>query len=144
MGARYRIDSLVVAFEQALAQKAAREGEASLSDEERIVLAIEALEREVNNGGYHQLFENSSRAYAGVIVDALARIGCPRTAAITKKAVAALNLPVLDAAAIERALADEDVTAELDECDDAYYNTGENIAAALFAFIGRNKDLIRL
>jgi hypothetical protein len=48
--ADYRTDSLVLAFEQAIIQKAERNGVKSLSDEERIVLAVEALEREVNNG----------------------------------------------------------------------------------------------
>jgi hypothetical protein len=47
----YRIDSLVLAFEQAIQLKAVR---APISRQERYVLAIEALEREVNNGGYSQ------------------------------------------------------------------------------------------
>src|SRR5579862_9885762 len=84
---KYRIDSLVLAFEQAMDQKAAEVGEESLTEEEGIILAIEALEREVNNGGYGQFFVNSSRAYAPVIVPALGRIGCPRTADITQKAL---------------------------------------------------------
>lgn len=50
----HRIDSLVLAFEEAIDQKAAREGEHKLTDVERTILAIEALEREVNNGGYGQ------------------------------------------------------------------------------------------
>ncbi len=33
-------------------QKLVRFGEDKLTSEERIILAIEALEREVNNGGY--------------------------------------------------------------------------------------------
>ncbi len=60
----YRTDSLVLAFEQAIRQKAEREGMQSLTVEERIVLAVEALEREVNNGGYDQFFANSSREFA--------------------------------------------------------------------------------
>ncbi len=47
---KYRIDSLVLAFEQAIDQKAARVGGEYLTDVERIILAVEALEREVNNG----------------------------------------------------------------------------------------------
>jgi len=39
----YRVDSLVVALEQALEQKSARAGGESLSIEETIVLAVEAL-----------------------------------------------------------------------------------------------------
>jgi hypothetical protein len=71
-----RTDSLVIAFEQAVDQKAARLGETSLANEERVILAVEALEREVNNGGYAQFFQNSSREYASMIVNALRRIGC--------------------------------------------------------------------
>ena len=48
----YRTDSLVLAFEQALDQRVEHVGQEGLTEEERIVLAIEALEREVNNGGY--------------------------------------------------------------------------------------------
>jgi hypothetical protein len=83
---KYRTDSLVLAFEQAMDQKAARVGDDKLAEEERIVLAIEALEREVNNGGYGQFFVNSSE-YASIIVGALRRIGCPKTAGITQKAM---------------------------------------------------------
>jgi len=50
----YRIDSLLAAMKQAIGQKAAREGDGSLSAEERVVLAVEALQREINNGGYDQ------------------------------------------------------------------------------------------
>jgi hypothetical protein len=82
-----RTDSLVLAFEQAMDQKAARVGEDKLRPEERIILAIEALEREVNNGGCGQFFVNSSREYAPIIVDALRRIGCPKTAEITQRAL---------------------------------------------------------
>jgi len=46
----YRLDSIVLAFGQGLYQKAARSGIEPLTAEEHVVLAIEALEREVNNG----------------------------------------------------------------------------------------------
>src|SRR2546421_9028027 len=82
----YRIDSLVLAFEEAMDQKAARVGENKLTGEERVILAVEALERELNNGGYGQFFLNTP-AYAPIIVDALRRIGCPKVAEITDRAV---------------------------------------------------------
>ncbi len=63
-----------------------------LCDEERIVFAVEALEREVNNGGYCQFFGNSSREFAPSIADALLRIGCPGTARITRKAIEAVGV----------------------------------------------------
>src|SRR5258708_3662696 len=73
-----RIDSIVAAIEAALHQKAARLGAQSFSDVERTVVAIEALEREVNNGGYDQFFFNSSREVVPAIVESLQRIGCIR------------------------------------------------------------------
>src|SRR5258708_24654240 len=53
---KFRTASLVLAFEQAIVQKAAREARHRLTDGERVVLALEALEREVNNGGNAHFF----------------------------------------------------------------------------------------
>ncbi len=140
----YRIDSLVVAFAQALDQKAVRAGESALSTEERIIVAIEALEREVNNGGYRQFFLNSSREFAPMIVDALVRIGCPKVAATTQDAIDALHARDLSPDAIEAALSSGANDDELNECDDAYYQAGEDIAGRLFAFIKANRTRIAL
>jgi hypothetical protein len=41
---RYRTDSLVLAFEQAMNQKAARVGDDQLTAEESVILAVEALD----------------------------------------------------------------------------------------------------
>ena len=141
----YRIDSLLAAVEQAISQKAARQGDQSLSVEERVVLAVEALQREVNNGGYDQFFVNSSREYAPMIVDALARIGCPKTCEITRNALDALGLAELDEESIEAAMdADGDERdEELARCDDAYYQSGEDLDAALFAFVKANRVSIK-
>lgn len=143
---KYRIDSLVLAFEEALDRKEARFGERALSDDERIVLAVEALEREVDNGGYAQFFKNSSREYAPMIVASLQRIGCRETAAITEKAIKALGTRHLTADGIKSAMAknDEQREVKLNRCDHEYYKNPEPIAELLFAFIKTNKDRIRL
>jgi len=77
----YRVDSLVLVFEQALDQKAARAGVQSLTKEERVLLAVEALEREVNNGGYGQFSptpqENLCRSLWNHC-DGLAVLGAPK------------------------------------------------------------------
>jgi hypothetical protein len=121
---RYRIDSLVLAFEQGIQQAAEKR---PLTQEENYVLAVEALEREVNNGGYSQFFSNSSNEWADTIVAALRAIGCPKTADITAKAV------------VNR----EDEKA-LSECDDRYYSNDEPIADRLFDWIKRNRAQIKL
>jgi uncharacterized protein DUF4375 len=140
----YRIDSLVLAFEEALNQKAAGKGRSSLSTEERAILAIEALEREVNNGGYRLFFENSSREFAPIVVQALELIGCARTAEITRRAIGALHLQILTVDAIKAAVDSEEKDGEMNRWDELYYKTGEDIAAKLFAFIKANKKAISL
>src|SRR6266851_5171633 len=120
---KYRIDSLVLAFEQAIGKKVQRGGVQSLTDEERVVLAVEALEREVNNGGYDQFFVNSSREFAPTIVGALQHIGCKKIATITQRAITALGVSDLTPEAIDAAMAgdDEQRVAKLNRCDDSYY-----------------------
>jgi hypothetical protein len=142
----YRVDSLLVALEQALDQKAAEAGEQDLSDEERVVLAVEALEREVNNGGFAQFFSNSSGQYTPIIVDSLVRIGCTETANITSGAINALGTEDFSPEALEAALEseDEERNEQLDECDGLYSGAGEDIAGKLFEFVSAHQDAIQL
>lgn len=141
-----RIDSLVSAFEEAISQKAERANNKALTDTERVVLAVEALEREVNNGGYDQFFTNSSREFASTIVDSLRRIGCNKAASITERAVRALRVSDLTVEAVDAAMAvdDEKRLEKFARCDEAYYKNTEPIADRLFAFIKTNKAEIRL
>jgi hypothetical protein len=142
---KYRTDSLVLAFEQAMDQKAARIGEDELTAEERIILAIEALEREVNNGGYGQFFVNSSREYAPIIVDALRRISCPKTAEITQNALKIVQKTPMSEEEIENGTWEENEERQdaLGECDSHYFERPENIEESLFAFIKANRARIK-
>ena len=139
----HRIDSLVLAFEQAMDQKAARVGENRLTAEERVILAVEALEREVNNGGYGQFFVNTPE-YAPIIVDALHRIGCPKVAKITDRAVKVVqNAPMTDEEIQNGTWQDNDERDDaLAECDALYFEGPENIEGSLFAFIKANRARI--
>lgn len=147
MESDYRIDSLVLAFEEALGRKAYRLGDAALSWPEGVVLAVEALEREVNNGGYAQFFINSSKEYASVIVDSLHAIDCHATAAITADAIDALRLGgAITEPAIDEAMSSggQSMSGQLANCDDRYYELGDDIAGKLFDFIIRNKNEISI
>jgi hypothetical protein len=141
---KYRTDSLVLAFDQAMDQKSARVGEEQLTIEERVILAIEALEREVNNGGYGQFFRNSSREYAPIIVDALRRIGCPKTADITQKALTIVQKSHITDEEIENGTWEENEERHdaLDECNSLYFERPETIEDNLFAFIKTNRAKI--
>ena len=141
----YRTDSIVLAFEMALDGKDGRVGAAGLSDEERVVLAVEALEREVNNGGYGQFFTNTSNAYAPMIVDALGRIGCREAAEITQAAVDALGLEgPMTTDALEDAMENDDEARDekLAACNNRYYETVGDLSQPLLEFIKANRDRI--
>jgi Domain of unknown function (DUF4375) len=58
--------SLVQAFREGIQWKAARKGKRAVSDEEQSVLAVTALEQEVNNGGYDQFL---SKFVPGICCD---------------------------------------------------------------------------
>lgn len=138
----YRTDSLILAVEGALLQKAS----ADLSTPERVVLAVEALEREVNNGGYNQFLLNEP-SYAHEIVAALNEIGCPETARITEDALAVLGLrPGWTDEQIETAAADmpDDQMAKLDPLDEEFFAYPDPIEDRLLAFIRANAAEIRL
>jgi hypothetical protein len=143
---KYRIDSLVLAFEEAIGRKRKRDASQVLTGVERIVLAVEALEREVNNGGYDQFFTNSSLEFASTVVESLQRIGCERTAKLTQKAIRALGVSNPTEEAIEAVMATEDKLrrAKLRLCDVVYYGKAEPIAERLFAFIKDHAAEIRL
>jgi hypothetical protein len=138
----YRIDSIVLAFEEAIQNKAPE----SRSTEESYVLAVEGLEREVNNGGYRQFFSNSSGEFAPVIEAALRAIDCPKTADITRDAVAALPVGRLTAESVAAAAesGDESVERALSACDDRYFANDEPIADRLFQWIAAHKHQVRV
>ncbi len=137
----HRTDSIVLAFEQAMDQKAARVGMEKLSPEERMILAIEALERAVNNDGYNSIFINSAREHVPIMVDALLRIGCPKTAEITKTAIQIeQNDPFIDEHGAW--ITNEARDTALERCDQFYYQGPENIEESLFAFIKANRSKI--
>jgi hypothetical protein len=141
----HRIDSLVLAIESALQTKAEARGPQSLSQEERTVLAIEALEREVNNGGYEQFFLNSSNEYAADVVSALEAIGCPKNAAIARRAITALGLAGPPTPArLEEALENggDELSDTLRSFNDDYYSCDEPIADRLFEFVRAHRQQI--
>lgn len=142
----YRIDSLPLAVEQAISIKMGDTWElSSLTVAELTVLAVESLQREVNNGGYHQFFLNTGE-YGPHIVDALRRIRCDAAADLTQQAIDALNLPALNADDIEAIIHDDDDARDkvLDALDTKFYEYPDPISERLFEYIKANKSDIRL
>jgi hypothetical protein len=143
----YRTDSIVLAFEQALNQKEARNGAECLTEEERVIVAVEALEREVNNGGYEQFFINSSKEYASIIVASLRSVECEETAALTQDSIDALGIHgLITVEAINRVMdiESDDRSKKLGECDKRYFKVAGDLSKPLLYFIKNNKNRVRL
>jgi hypothetical protein len=144
----HRTDSVVLAFEEAIAAKAERLGTTTLTTAELVVLAVEAIEREVNNGGFDQLFRNSSKEHATNYVSALEAIERPDVAELAKQAIAALRLAKwpLTIDAIDRAMeTDSDARDEKFEAlDDRYLEVAGDLAPAVLAFIKANSAQVAL
>jgi|GEM_PF-834803 len=145
MEADYRIDSLLGAFEKAINRKKAKKKR--LSQVEVDILAIEAMEREVNNGGYHQFFLNPSKEYAAGLPASLDRIGCPVAAKIASDSLAYLKVSgEVTVAKIDLSLQQlgEKAIDDLYEMDQRYFQNREPIGDKLFAYIKANRTEIAL
>src|SRR5512139_1031136 len=66
-------------------------GFSALSPNEQVFLLVWSLEAEVNNGGFHQLFFNSTGDRFAEIADALRTIGAVQMAAIVDRATNVLG-----------------------------------------------------
>jgi hypothetical protein len=143
MESYYRIDSLVLAFEQAIQQKPTEK----LSQVETDILAVEAMEREVNNGGFHQFFVNSSKEYAAILPSSLDRIGCPIASNIASDALTCLKINGdVTVAKIDTTMSDPGWSAvsDLALIDGRYFQNREQIADRLFAYIKAKKHDISI
>jgi hypothetical protein len=137
----------ILAFESALMQKWQQDG-VELSDVEFDILAVRALEREVNNGGFRQFFFNDSRVFTEIIPLALRKIGCDKSLEAAENAIAIMG--TTDAEKL-RELTDYSVPHEnderlsrLNECDSTYYRCGEDVVGSLFNYVVENRQQIDL
>jgi hypothetical protein len=141
MEGRYRTDSIVLTVHQLLLDKE------DLSPTERTVITVEALEREVNNGGFDQFFLNVPE-HASEVVEALRRIGCPEAGDLAQKAIDALGLgPRPAAQAVEAVIHESDDARDsvLNGCDESYFrDAAASIGDKLFAYIKANRGDIDL
>ena len=139
----HNIYSLMWEFEQGVRAKRDQHGHESLTNAEWLILAIMALNCEVNNGGYQQFFFNSSREFVPIVIDCLLRIQCHATAAITEKAIAALGLTELSGDTAREAIYMEDPVRDeiLHYCDREFYKLVE-IGPKLFSFLEAHQDEI--
>ena len=110
------------------------------------VVAVEALEREVNNDGFVGLFTNVPDVVPS-LVSSLRAIGQLIVADLTARAIRVLAIegpltPQAVASAIEAEDAGRD--ARLHDCDQAYFELAGDLAEPLLAYIKAHRHDITL
>lgn len=115
-----------------------------LNEEERVVLFIEMLEAQVNNGGFYQYFFNSSGNYVYETLKSLKRINAHTTTNLLQRAINIFPVsPVPKDQKVRRETMvelDDSFSEELNKLDDEYYQYSENLAKLLIEFVRKNKD----
>jgi hypothetical protein len=135
---KYRTDSIVLAFEDALSHKLAEKGKIALSTEELVVLSIESLEREVNNDGFDGFFRNDSKEFVSIVVNSLNQINCGQVAELTSRAIKSLSIEgEYTRETIDNAMnmEYEERTKILNECSNEYFKIAGDLAKPLLNFI---------
>jgi hypothetical protein len=139
MSATHRVDSIVLAFDEALNQKP------TLTDTEKVIVVIESFERQVNNGGFNAFCFNTPYHVKGAS-DSLKKIGCPKSAALLENALLILGVKSRTTELEIQTLAADATTEQdeqLDKLDADFYRLStESIENNLFEFIKLNRDEI--
>ena len=119
-----------------------------LSQQERLVYCIWWLEGEVNGGGFHQFFSNSSGDYTNETLEALTAIGALKTKKLLEKAVEiAFDGKPAPAdsdkrnALLERSTeeAEDELFAALDKLDQEFYKYEDPIADLVNKWLSEQK-----
>lgn len=113
-----------------------------LTEGEKVVLFIENLEREINNGGFNQFFFNSSGDFAQETLNSLKLIGANKTAEIVSKAYAEWpngNIPK-DRDVRQNTLKTIEIKANetWENCDNDFYNYEDDITSLLLDYVKAN------
>jgi mRNA-degrading endonuclease RelE of RelBE toxin-antitoxin system len=136
-----KTELLAAAFAQAIREKFAHRGR--LSETERVVLAVGALDSAMVTDGIDNFFTYSPQ-FASTIVNSLLVIGCKRIAKITQRALDVLRLPNVTAKRVYAAMMrqSEERDQELQKCSASYWKA-PGPSRRLLAFIKTNKHNIR-
>ena len=115
-----------------------------LNESQKLVLIIENLEREINNGGFNQFFHNSSGDFTHETVAALKTIKAFTTADIVSKAIAAWPKQTVPKDRTERQAMLGQIENKANEtwnqCDEEFYKYQDDIAKLVMDFVRVNKS----
>jgi hypothetical protein len=124
-----------------------RDGFAALTPAERVAYCIDALEREVNNGGFDQFFWNSSGDTAHETHAALLEIGAAAAAELVQEAIAVFpggKVPT-DRAQREKVLESlpESAREKWHELDGRFYDYPDDLTTLMRGYVQAHRSGFR-
>lgn len=118
-----------------------------LNEAQRVFYITQALEMEVNNGGFSQFLFNSDGCFANELVSAFEKIGAMKTAEICKKAISIYgDIVPTDRDEREAIITPDDEKEEerieeiLNACDDEFFKYEDDLLELGYQFIINNKE----
>jgi hypothetical protein len=115
-----------------------------LTESQKIVLIVENLEREINNGGFNQFFFNSGGQFAHETITALRTIKAFKTADIVSRSISAWPNQKVPKDWSERQELVDEISDQADivwnECDKEFYKYQDNIVKLLLDYVKSNKS----
>lgn len=115
-----------------------------LNTSQRLVVIIENLEREINNGGFNQFYYNSSGEYANETVHLLKKVGANRTAEIVEEANREWENGFVPKERTKRRQVLERIEIKTDsvwsKCDTEFLEYEDDISGRLIEFVKNNRQ----
>ncbi|ASK70131.1 hypothetical protein CF168_15415 [Shewanella bicestrii] len=140
------ISGLVMAKEypesyDAVSEKYEAVGFSNLSEKEQAIYTIWWLEAEVNNGGFHQYFWNSSGEHAVFALKSLNNIGATKTASLLQRAIDVAFNGKLPESRLERQnhlkIDEDSKMGKLGNLDSEFYEYSENFYEMLDVYVAK-------
>jgi hypothetical protein len=124
-----------------------RDGFAALTRAEQVAYCVDALEREVANGGFDQFFWNYSGDTAHETLEALQAIGAPQAAALVREAIACFPGGKVPSSREERERLLESMgeapREKWSQLDDRFHEYPDDLTGLMRAYVRENRANFR-
>ncbi len=122
-------------------------GYESLTGAEKTIYCIDSLSREMENGGFGQLFHHDAGAICLDMLESLDKIRAKKSHAVVQQMVNFFPNGIVPADEEERLNTFDQLASELvdeiAECDDQFYDSGENLIELTLKFVAKNLSQFR-
>jgi len=122
-------------------------GYESLTNAEKTIYCIDSLSREMENGGFGQLFHHDAGAICLDMLEALEKIRAKKSHAVVQQMVNFFPNGIVPEDEEERLNTFDQLASELvdeiAECDERFYDAGENLIELTLKFVAKNLSQFR-